>query len=162
MTVRQAFAHDAVEAAVLDAVARTPGGALPVLRATARRGPAVQSVGDRLAARGLLRRPEPGLPWRRLASAQMTACVVLFFVAMLLSFTGSDVTAYAARRRCSGRCPRWSWPGRGVAVQKACTRRITKAGPSRCAPPGRPGPAGAARPGPGCPPRRWWRSAVRR
>ncbi|MGX1759719.1 TIGR04222 domain-containing membrane protein [Streptomyces lydicus] len=129
VTVRQAFAHDAVEAAVLDAVARTPGGALPVLRATARRGPAVQSVGDRLAARGLLRRPEPGRPWRRLASAQMTACAVLFFVAVLLSFAGSDMDAYAGPPPALRTVPAVV-VGLVVAslCKKACTRRITKAG----------------------------------
>ncbi|MGW8396034.1 TIGR04222 domain-containing membrane protein [Streptomyces lydicus] len=64
VTVRQATARDAVEAAVLDAVARTPGGALATLRAEAMRSPAVQDIGDRLAARGLMRHPRLGRGWR--------------------------------------------------------------------------------------------------
>ncbi|MGG7570860.1 TIGR04222 domain-containing membrane protein [Streptomyces sirii] len=55
VTVRGAAARDAVEAAVVDAVLRTPGGALAAVRIEAMRSPAVQGVGDRLAARGLLR-----------------------------------------------------------------------------------------------------------
>lgn len=103
VTVRQAVAHDAVEAAVLDAIARTPGGGLAALRATAMRSPAVQAVGDRLAARGLLRSPElgrGGAGWRAptgrpvwCSSSSRCCCP-------------SSVTPRPGRRRSWGRSPR--------------------------------------------------------
>ncbi len=126
VTVRQAFAHDAVEAAVLDAIARTPGGGLAVLRATAMRSPAVQGVGDRLAARGLMRRPELGRGWRRLAGVQRTACVVLFFVALLLSFVGDVPSGPPPVLRTLPAVIGGLFVG-GLCG-KVFTRRITKAG----------------------------------
>ncbi|MGW1373826.1 TIGR04222 domain-containing membrane protein [Streptomyces sp. NPDC002446] len=89
VTVRRATARDAVEAAVLGAVLRTPGGALATVRGEAMRSPAVQGIGDRLAARGLLRRPRLARGWRRWASAQMTVCGVLFFLGVLLAIVGA-------------------------------------------------------------------------
>ncbi|MER6842707.1 TIGR04222 domain-containing membrane protein [Streptomyces platensis] len=126
VTVRRALARDAVEAAVLDAIARTPGGALAALRATAMRSPAVQAVGDGLAARGLLRRPQLGRGWRRWAGVQMTVCGVLFFVGVLLAVTGSGGFAVppvvtTAPALIGGLIV-------ASVCRKACTRRITKAG----------------------------------
>ncbi|WP_102925814.1 TIGR04222 domain-containing membrane protein [Streptomyces noursei] len=86
VTVRRAAAHDPVETAVLDAVAATPGGALAAVRGRVMRSAAVQEVGDRLAARGLLRPPRAGRGWRLLAGLQVKASVVLFAVALVLSF----------------------------------------------------------------------------
>ncbi|GAA5613917.1 TIGR04222 domain-containing membrane protein [Streptomyces platensis] len=129
VTVRQALARDAVEAAVLDAIARTPGGALAALRATAMRSPAVQGVGDGLAARGLLRRPQLGRGWRRWAGVQMTACGVLFFVGVLLSVAGSGGGDGFAVPPVVTTAPALIG---GLIVASVCrkvfTRRITKAG----------------------------------
>lgn len=159
VTVRQALARDAVEAAVLDAITGTPGGALATLRATAMRSPAVQGVGDRLAARGLLRHPGPGRGWRRWAGVQMAACGVLFFVGVLVSVAGADGAAvppfFATLPAVVG----------GLIVaslcRKAFARRITKAGSfalytAKAA--HAPGGAGGAWQPRGW----WWRSAVRR
>ncbi|BCK67830.1 hypothetical protein Srufu_017830 [Streptomyces libani subsp. rufus] len=129
VTVRQALARDAVEAAVLDAIARTPGGALAALRATAMRSPAVQGVGDGLAARGLLRRPQLGRGWRRWAGVQMTVCGVLFFVGVLLTVTGSGGGNGFAVPPVVTTAPALIG---GLIVASVCrkvfTRRITKAG----------------------------------
>lgn len=84
-----AVSHDPVESAVLDALAQTPGGSLPRLRATIMRSGAVQQIGDRLAARGLLHHPDTSRPWRRLAKAQIGFCMAVFFFGIFLSVTGN-------------------------------------------------------------------------
>ncbi|MEU9111607.1 TIGR04222 domain-containing membrane protein [Streptomyces sp. NPDC048483] len=90
VTVRQAVAHHAVETAVLDAVAQTPGGALPAVRAAAMRSPAVQGIGNRLAARGLMRHPQTGRGWRAMAGFQVAGCVALGFVGLVITLSGAD------------------------------------------------------------------------
>ena len=82
VTVRQAVARDQVEQAVLDTLARTPGGALAMLRAGTMRSAAVQQIGDRLEARGLMRiRGAPGSGggwparrWRRAWRSSSSVC----------------------------------------------------------------------------------------
>ncbi|GAA0471213.1 MULTISPECIES: TIGR04222 domain-containing membrane protein [Streptomyces] len=86
---RPAVSHDTVESAVLEALARTPGGSLARLRPTVMRSGAVQQIGDRLADRGLLRRPEAGRPWRQLARLQIGACMGIFFLGIFQSVTGA-------------------------------------------------------------------------
>ncbi|WP_051872243.1 TIGR04222 domain-containing membrane protein [Streptomyces sclerotialus] len=86
---RPAVSHDPVESAVLEALARTPGGSLARLRPTVMRSAAVQQIGDRLADRGLLRRPEAGRPWRQLARLQIGACMGVFFLGIFQSVTGA-------------------------------------------------------------------------
>ncbi|MEU6119013.1 TIGR04222 domain-containing membrane protein [Streptomyces sp. NPDC047117] len=86
---RPAVSHDPVESAVLEGLARTPGGALARLRPTVMRSGAVQQIGDRLADRGLLRRPEAGRPWRQLARLQIGACMCVFFLGIFQSVTGA-------------------------------------------------------------------------
>ncbi|WP_258052931.1 TIGR04222 domain-containing membrane protein [Streptomyces sp. Ru73] len=85
---RPAVSHDPVESAVLEALARTPGGSLARLRPVIMRSAAVQQIGDRLADRGLLRRPEAGRPWRQLARLQIGACMGIFFLGIFQSVTG--------------------------------------------------------------------------
>ncbi|MER5767246.1 TIGR04222 domain-containing membrane protein [Streptomyces sp. NPDC001985] len=57
---RRPVAGDAVERAVLDALAVAPNGSLERLRQTVMRDPVVQAIGDRLAADGLMTAPTPG------------------------------------------------------------------------------------------------------
>lgn len=57
VAVQRAEAHDPVERAVLQEHATAPSGALHTLREAVMRHPAVQEVGDGLAARGLLAAP---------------------------------------------------------------------------------------------------------
>ncbi|MEV0603717.1 TIGR04222 domain-containing membrane protein [Streptomyces sp. NPDC050315] len=85
---RPAVSHDPVESAVLEALARTPGGSLTRLRPTVMHSAAVQQIGDRLADRGLLRRPETGRRWRQLARLQIGACMCVFFLGIFQSVTG--------------------------------------------------------------------------
>jgi uncharacterized protein (TIGR04222 family) len=89
VTVRRAVAHDPVEQAVLDALARTPGGALSRLRGMVMRSPAVQETGDRLADRGLMRRPRRGRGWLLMARVQVAASAVLLLGGLLMTVTGA-------------------------------------------------------------------------
>lgn len=57
VSVRHALAHDPVERAVFEQLAAAPTGALHTLRRAVMRHPAVQEVGDSLAARGLMTPP---------------------------------------------------------------------------------------------------------
>ncbi|MGA4838979.1 TIGR04222 domain-containing membrane protein [Streptomyces sp. G45] len=70
-----AVARHPVEGAVLAAYAGAPSGALHWLRAAAMRAPAVQALGDGLAARGLLVPPAPLGVWRRRVFAYMLVCL---------------------------------------------------------------------------------------
>ncbi|TJZ49621.1 TIGR04222 domain-containing membrane protein [Streptomyces piniterrae] len=129
VTVRQAFAQDAVEAAVLDSVARTPGGALAAVRGHTMRSPAVQEIGDRLAARGLMRRPGFGQGWRRWATAQVTACVVVFLVGLLLTFADADSGDLAEAPTVFRIMPGvLAGIVVGAVCKSVCGRRVTKAG----------------------------------
>ncbi|MER7110773.1 TIGR04222 domain-containing membrane protein [Streptomyces sp. NPDC000229] len=71
--------HDPVERAVLHELAAAPSGALHTVRLAAMRNPAVQEVGDRLAARGLIVPRGAGRTWRRWATVQAAACFLLIF-----------------------------------------------------------------------------------
>ncbi|MGI5403533.1 TIGR04222 domain-containing membrane protein [Streptomyces sp. CA-135486] len=57
VSVRHALAHDPVERAVFEQLATAPTGALHTLRRAVMRHPAVQEVGDALAASGLMTPP---------------------------------------------------------------------------------------------------------
>ncbi|MEE1756532.1 TIGR04222 domain-containing membrane protein [Streptomyces sp. SP18CS02] len=85
VVVRRPVAHDHVERAVLHEHAAAPSGALHVLRLAAMRNPAVQEVGDDLAARGLLVPRAAGRRWRRLSLAQGLGCLLLFFASLVLT-----------------------------------------------------------------------------
>ncbi|WP_128981065.1 TIGR04222 domain-containing membrane protein [Streptomyces roseicoloratus] len=83
-------AHDPVERAVLQELAGAASGALGPLRIAVMRHPAVQEVGDALAARGLLMEPRP----RRSAAQWGTFLGFLGGVLTLFSFffTLADLT----------------------------------------------------------------------
>ncbi|MFD9499227.1 TIGR04222 domain-containing membrane protein [Streptomyces sp. NPDC060035] len=86
VAVQRAEARDAVERAVLQELAAAPSGALHTLRQAVMRHPAVQEIGDGLAARGLLVEPEENRTRRRWALTQVTVCVVAGPVSLLLTF----------------------------------------------------------------------------
>ncbi|WP_031086484.1 TIGR04222 domain-containing membrane protein, partial [Streptomyces sp. NRRL WC-3549] len=76
VAVRRAEARDAVERAVLQELAAAPSGALHTLRESVMRHPAVQEIGDGLAARGLLTAPGKNRARRRWALVLGIGCVV--------------------------------------------------------------------------------------
>ncbi|MFD5430026.1 TIGR04222 domain-containing membrane protein [Streptomyces sp. NPDC127084] len=92
IAVRQAVAYHAVEQAVLQEAAAAPHGALHHLRPVVMSGPAVQAIGDGLAARGLMVEPRVLRPLRRRAGIQ-TGCAFLLFPAGIV-VTALQYTAF--------------------------------------------------------------------
>lgn len=86
VAVQRAQANDPVERAVLQELAAAPNGALHVLREAVMRHPAVQEVGDGLAARGLLVPPHRLRPLRRWGLTQGIVCLIAVPLSMLLTF----------------------------------------------------------------------------
>ncbi|MFC8655431.1 TIGR04222 domain-containing membrane protein [Streptomyces parvus] len=86
VAVQRSQANDPVERAVFEALAAAPNGALHVLRETVMRHPAVQEVGDGLAARGLLVAPHRLRPLRRWGLTQGIACLFALPLSLLLTF----------------------------------------------------------------------------
>ncbi|MBH5337500.1 TIGR04222 domain-containing membrane protein [Streptomyces pactum] len=130
LAVLRPVAGEPAEQALLDLHARFPTGALAPLRAALMRSAAVQQIGDRLAARGMLVPPAVGRRWNRAAKG-------------LLGLAG----LCAAATLLDGRLPGDVWPGDSglpaflavlpglvvatvVAAQcaRVSRRRITRAG----------------------------------
>ncbi|MER5983553.1 TIGR04222 domain-containing membrane protein [Streptomyces sp. NPDC001787] len=86
VAVQRPEARDPVERAVLQALAAAPNGALHTLREAVMRHPAVQEIGDGLAARGLLVSPQETRPRRRWALIQGLFCLVAFPLSLVLTF----------------------------------------------------------------------------
>ncbi|MEV5682372.1 MULTISPECIES: TIGR04222 domain-containing membrane protein [unclassified Streptomyces] len=86
VAVQRPEARDPVERAVLSTLADAPNGALHTLRDAVMRHPAVQEVGDGLAARGLLVSPEETRPRRRWGLIQGLSCLVAVPVSLILTF----------------------------------------------------------------------------
>ncbi|MFF2223970.1 TIGR04222 domain-containing membrane protein [Streptomyces globisporus] len=86
VAVQRAQANDPVERAVLQELAAAPNGALHVLREAVMRHPAVQEVGDGLAARGLLVPPHRLRPLRRWGLTQGMVCMIALPLSLLLTF----------------------------------------------------------------------------
>ncbi len=80
-----------MERAVLQEHAAAPSGALHTLRDAAMRHPAVQEVGDGLAARGLLVPPDATAKWRRWGLFQGLGC--LLAVPVSFAVTAAQVVA---------------------------------------------------------------------
>lgn len=78
--------NDPVEHAVLQELSTAPSGALHVVREAVMRHPAVQEIGDGLAARGLLVPPHRLRPVRRWALIQGVTCLVALPLSLLLTF----------------------------------------------------------------------------
>ncbi|MER6997061.1 TIGR04222 domain-containing membrane protein [Streptomyces sp. NPDC000410] len=85
VSVQRPEAHDPVERAVLQEAAAAPNGALHHLRLAVMRSPAVQEIGDGLAARGLMIPPGALRPWRRRAIAQAVCSALLLPVSIVLT-----------------------------------------------------------------------------
>ncbi|MEU7281516.1 TIGR04222 domain-containing membrane protein [Streptomyces sp. NPDC045431] len=77
VSVPRPVPRDAIERAVIDAYHGAPSGALYLVRAAAMRHPAVQEVGDDLAARGLIVPPGTRRVWRSWSVAQGMVCLLL-------------------------------------------------------------------------------------
>ncbi len=86
VAVQRAQANDPVERAVFQELAAAPNGALHVLREAVMRHPAVQEVGDGLAARGLLVPPHRLRPLRQWGLTQGIACIIALPLCLLLTF----------------------------------------------------------------------------
>ncbi|MET9770344.1 TIGR04222 domain-containing membrane protein [Streptomyces sp. NPDC006415] len=86
VAVQRAQANDPVERAVFQELAAAPNGALHSLREAVMRHPAVQEVGDGLAARGLLVPPHRLRPLRRWGLTQGIACMIALPLSLLLTF----------------------------------------------------------------------------
>ncbi|MGW4834538.1 TIGR04222 domain-containing membrane protein [Streptomyces globisporus] len=86
VAVQRAQANDPVERAVFQELAAAPNGALHVLREAVMRHPAVQEVGDGLAARGLLVPPHRLRPLRRWGLTQGIVCMIALPLSLLLTF----------------------------------------------------------------------------
>ncbi|WUQ01567.1 TIGR04222 domain-containing membrane protein [Streptomyces sp. NBC_00247] len=86
VSVVRAQPHDPVERAVFHELALAPNGALHILRLAVMHHPAVQEIGDGLAARDLLARPEEVRTRRRWAGIQGLVCLALFPVSMVATF----------------------------------------------------------------------------
>ncbi|MFF1692873.1 TIGR04222 domain-containing membrane protein [Streptomyces sp. NPDC058257] len=88
--IRSAEARNPVEGAVLQAHADAPSGALHWLRIGAMRGPAVQALGDALARRGLMVRPEALNRLRRRRIRHDVLSFVGFFVVVAVIAVEDD------------------------------------------------------------------------
>ncbi|AXE80874.1 TIGR04222 domain-containing membrane protein [Streptomyces atratus] len=95
VAVQQVDARDPVERAVLQVHAMAPSGALHTLRDATMRHPAVQEIGDGLAARGLLASPAVSRTWLRWGIAQGVVCVLAIPLTVVMTAVQS-VNDYAA------------------------------------------------------------------
>ncbi|MFI5805854.1 TIGR04222 domain-containing membrane protein [Streptomyces sp. NPDC051561] len=86
VVVRYRTARDPVERAVLQECDAAPNGALHQLRYAVMRHPAVQEVGDGLAARGLLLPPGGARGWRRWGLVQAVVCLTVLPVLVFVTF----------------------------------------------------------------------------
>ncbi|MGP3940592.1 TIGR04222 domain-containing membrane protein [Streptomyces sp. 6N106] len=87
VSVRQPIARGPVEEDLLRLCAGSPHGALNWLRRELMRSASVQAIGDRLAGRGLMVRPDALRFWRRAARAQNTLCAVGVFLAIVMTIS---------------------------------------------------------------------------
>ncbi|MFI6057937.1 TIGR04222 domain-containing membrane protein [Streptomyces sp. NPDC051286] len=85
VSVQRPVAHDPVERAVLQEHAAAPSGALHTLQDAVMRHPAVQEIGDGLAARGLLAAPEATVKWRRWGLFQGVGCLLAIPVSFVVT-----------------------------------------------------------------------------
>lgn len=93
VSVRHALAHDPVERAVFEQLAAAPTGALHTLRLAVMRHPAVQEIGDGLAARGLMTPPGQNRGLTAWGYTQGFLCLIglpLSFGLTVLSFIHDD------------------------------------------------------------------------
>jgi uncharacterized protein (TIGR04222 family) len=92
VVVRNPVAHDPVERAVLERLALAPTGALHELRLDVMRSPAVQEIGDGLAARGLMVPPGHNGALTAWGIVQGVVCLLAIPVSLIITlatFLGS-------------------------------------------------------------------------
>ncbi|MFF9869991.1 TIGR04222 domain-containing membrane protein [Streptomyces sp. NPDC013953] len=94
VAVPRPVGYDPVERAVIAEHAAAPSGALHRLRLAVMRHPAVQEVGDGLAARGLITPAGAGRRWRRWGVVQGIVCLLLLFASVPLTVV--ELTRYGA------------------------------------------------------------------
>ncbi|MEU9203353.1 TIGR04222 domain-containing membrane protein [Streptomyces sp. NPDC048332] len=132
VAVQRPVAHDPVERAVLQEQAAAPSGALHTLRNAVMRHPAVQEVGDGLAARGLLNVPGANRTRHRWAMAQAGACVLGLALSVMLTiveFTAGGSLQETPVPFVAGVLPALLGGAVvGLVVASAARARITKAG----------------------------------
>lgn len=87
VAVQQVDARDPVERAVLRTHATAPSGALHTLRDAVMRHPAVQEIGDGLAARRLLASPTTSRVWRRWGVVQGLVCLLAIPLTVVVTAT---------------------------------------------------------------------------
>ncbi|MFE3641145.1 TIGR04222 domain-containing membrane protein [Streptomyces sp. NPDC059169] len=132
VSVVRPVAHDPVERAVVHEAAVAPNGALHTLRFAVMRNPAVQEIGDGLAARGLMLRPGTSRTWRTWGVVQLVSCALVFPLSIALT-----VVEYAGHDRSTGLpfpfvlkvLP--AWPAGliiGIVCLSAAGRRVTASG----------------------------------
>ncbi|MGW5698251.1 TIGR04222 domain-containing membrane protein, partial [Streptomyces asiaticus] len=85
VSVRQPVARGPVEEELLRLCAISPHGGLKWLRRELMRSPVVQAIGDQLAGRGLMVRPDALRFWRGVARTQVGLCAMGVFLASLIS-----------------------------------------------------------------------------
>ncbi|MDF9816261.1 uncharacterized protein (TIGR04222 family) [Streptomyces sp. SPB162] len=82
LTVIRPVAQNPVEVALLEACGAEWGGGLRQVRTAVLIGPAVQSIGDRLARRGLFFQPEVHSRWQRVSTLHKTVWFLLLFLSL--------------------------------------------------------------------------------
>ncbi|GAA1895287.1 hypothetical protein GCM10009837_16580 [Streptomyces durmitorensis] len=87
--IQRSEARNPVEGALLQVHAAAPSGALHWLRIGVMRSPAVQALGDALAWRGLMVRPEALARWRVKSRLHNVVTFAGFFVVCVLGFAGA-------------------------------------------------------------------------
>ncbi|MFB7273892.1 TIGR04222 domain-containing membrane protein [Streptomyces sp. NPDC056244] len=124
-------ARNPVEQAVLQEHATAPSGALHALRLAVMRGPAVQQVGDALAARGLLVAPAEARGPRRWGATQGVVCLLalpLCFVLAVFSFVESSGPGFGSPIAFSLLPTLFVGSITGMVCASVTGRRITGAG----------------------------------
>ncbi|MFC5029537.1 TIGR04222 domain-containing membrane protein [Streptomyces sp. So13.3] len=82
LTVLRPVASNPVETALLEACGAEWGGGLRQVRTAVLTGSPVQSIGDRLARRGLFFQPEVHRRWRRVSTLHKTVWCLLLFLSL--------------------------------------------------------------------------------
>uniref|UniRef100_UPI001475F862 TIGR04222 domain-containing membrane protein n=1 Tax=Streptomyces lushanensis TaxID=1434255 RepID=UPI001475F862 len=131
VSVPHPIARNEVEQAVIQEHALAPNGALHTLRLAVMRGPAVQRVGDTLAARGLLVPPAEARGPGRWGGTQALICLIglpVCFVLAIMVFVAGSVPGDGSPAGFSLLPTLFAGVVVGVVCSSLTGRRITTAG----------------------------------
>ncbi|MFD7896420.1 TIGR04222 domain-containing membrane protein [Streptomyces sp. NPDC059568] len=131
VSVPHPVARNEVEQAVIQEHAMAPSGALHTLRLAVMRGPAVQRVGDALAARGLLVPPAEARGPRRWGGIQALVCFIglpVCFVLAIMVFVAGSVPGDGSPAGFSLLPTLFAGVVVGMVCSSVTGRRITAAG----------------------------------